>query len=790
MVKPAALDLKLLRDMWRLRGHLVAVAVVATCGVATFVTMRGAYEALVEGRDYYYAQYRFADVFVQAKRAPASLVPRVANLPGVAAVADRIVHEVTVDVPGFNDPVTARLISVPDEGRPLLNDVFIKSGRYITPRASDEVLIGEAFALAHGLKPGDTVSAVINGRWQRLRVAGIANSPEYVYVMGGAALFPDNQRYGVFWMSRKGLEAALDMEDAFNDLTLRLAPGADEKGVIQALDVLLAPYGATGAHGRDEQISNQMLDGEIKTDRVTGIVIPAIFLAVAAFLIHNVLMRLIALQRSQIGVLKSFGYSDRAVALHYIKLAVVAALAGGAGGIALGAWLGDGLADLYQRFFHMPRLVFRLSAENVLGVTLVCVVAAVGGAWPAVRRVLRMPPAEAMRPEPPARFKPLLLERLGYVELLSPAARMLFRSIERRPVRAALSTLALALACALLVVGRFGLDALDRTIQVQFEDARRDDVQIGFYEPRSAQVKYDLANLPGVLAVEAFRIVPARVRLAHRSKRTALYGLSPGAELHRVVDVDGREIALPPSGVVLSAGLARILHAAAGSVITVEILEGTRRVREVPVAATVEEPLGLYAYLDERALADLVGEGLQYTNAYLRVDPAHLNELYDRLKRLPVVVGVTLREATIRSFLATIAENILISTTILIVFACVIAAGVVYNGVRIALSEHAVTLASLRILGFTRREVSGILLGEQALLAAIGIPVGLVLGYGICAWLVALIETELYRLPLAITAQTYLYAAGLIAGAAVVSGAAVAWRVRHLDLVAVLKTRE
>ena len=789
-MRPAALDLKLLRDTWRLRGHLVAVALVTACGVATFVTMRGAYQGLVEARDYYYAQYRFAEIFAQAKRAPRSLVARVAAMPGVATVEDRIVHDVTLDVPGFSEPVTARLISVPDEGRPLLNDLVVESGRYVTPRASDEVLIGEAFARAHGLKPGEGVSAVINGRWQRLRVVGIANSPEYVYVIGGAAIFPDNQRFGVFWMSRKALEAALDMEDAFNDLTLRLAPGADEKGIIRSLDTLLAPYGATGAHGRDEQISNQMLDGEIKTDRVTGIVIPAIFLAVAAFLIHNVLMRLIALQRSQIGVLKSFGYTDRVVAWHYVKLAVAAALGGVAIGIALGVWLGHGLADIYQRFFHMPRLAFRLSAENVLGVTLVCVAAAVSGAWPAVRHALRMPPAEAMRPEPPARFKPLLIERLGYVEMLSPAVRMLFRNIERRPVRAAISALAIALACALLVVGRFGLDALDRTIRVQFEAGRRDDVQVGFYEPRGAQVKYDLAKLPGVLAVEAFRIVPARVRLGHRSKRTALYGLSPEEELHRIVDVDGHVVALPPSGVVLSAGLARILRAQPGSVITVEFLQGERRVRDVPVAAVVEEPLGLYAYLDERALAHLTGDDLEYTNAYLRVDPMRLDELYQRLKRLPAVAGVTLRAATIRSFLATIAENIMISTTILIVFACIIAAGIVYNGARIALSEHAVTLASLRILGFTRREVTGILLGEQALLAAVGIPIGLVLGYGICAWMVVLIETELYRLPLAITAHTYLYAAGLVAGAAIVSGAVVAWRVRHLDLVAVLKTRE
>lgn len=786
----APLDLKLARDMWRMRGHLAAVALVAACGAATYVTMRGAYEALVDARASYYAQYRFAEVFAYAKRAPRTLLPRIAALPGVAAAEGRIVHEVTLDVPGFGDPVTARLVSVPDDGRPLLNDLHLRSGRYLAPRATDEVLVGESFARAHDLRPGATVAAVINGRWQRLRVAGIANSPEHVYVIGGAGIFPDDKRYGVLWMGRAALEAALDMEDGFNSVTLRLAPGADEQGVIRRLDALLAPYGATGAHGREEQISHQMLDGEIKQDRVTGIVVPAIFLAVAGFLIHNVLMRLITLQRAQIGVLKAFGYSDRAVAAHYLKLAIGAALAGGALGIALGVWLGGGLADLYQRFFHMPALEFRLSAQNALGVALVCVAAAASGALPAVRRALRMPPAEAMRPEQPARFRPLMIERLGYVALLSPATRMLFRSLERRPVRAAISALAIALSCALLVVGQFGLDAIDETVRVQFRAARRDDVRVGFYEARGPQVRHDLARLPGVMYAEPFRVVAARVRLGHRSKRTAVFGLPRRAELHRVVDAGMREHAVPPEGALVSAGLARILGADAGSVITLEVLQGARRVRDVPVAAVVEEPIGLYVYMDEHALAAVLGEGLRYSDAYLRVDPARLDELYARLKRLPTVAGVTLREATLRSFLDTIAENFVISTTILIGFACALAAGVIYNGARIALSEQAVALATLRILGFTRREVSAILLGEQAILTAIAIPLGLAIGYGICAWLVSLIATEIYRVPLAITTRTYVYAAGTVAAAAAASGIAVAWRVRRLDLVAVLKVRE
>ncbi|MBI1396407.1 MAG: FtsX-like permease family protein [Betaproteobacteria bacterium] len=784
------LDRKLVRDLWRMRGHLTAVAVVACCGVAVFVTMQSAYDALVRARADYYDRFRFADVFATLTRAPVTLLPRLRAVSGVASVDDRIVQEVTLDVPDFTDPATALVVSVPDEGRPLLNDVFIRSGRYPEPDARDEVLVSESFAHAHGLRPGGTLAAVINGRWQSLRIAGIANSPEFVYVIGGAGVFPDDRRYGVVWMTRTALGSALDMRDGFNSVAIRLAPGADERSVIDGVDEILRPYGSPGAYGRDEQVSHAMLDGEIRQDRVTGIVVPAIFLAVAAFLVHNVLMRLIALQRGQIGVLKAFGYPDGRIAAHYLKLALAAVVAGAAAGVALGDWFGGGLAAMYQRFFHFPTLAFELSARNIALVVAIAVAAAVAGAWPALRRALALPPAEAMRSESPPTYRPLLLERLGLASLLTPVARMWLRALERRPLRAVAAILAVGFSCALLVVGQFGLDALEETVRLQFREARRDDVRVALREARGPSVEQDLAHLPGVTRVEAMRVTVANVRNGPRWKRVTVMGLRRDGELHRIVDARGAEIPVPANGAVLSASLARILRTHAGASVELDFLERRRRQVHVQVAAVVDEPIGLFVYLERDELSRLMGEGPGYTGAYLRVDHDRLGELYDRLKHLPAVSGVTLREATIRSFLATIAENIRISVTILIAFACTIAAGVVYNGARIALSEQATTLASLRVLGFTRGEVSAILLGEQAVLTAIGIPAGLLIGYALCGWLAHLLETDLYRLPLALEATTYGYAGATVVLAAVVSGLAVAWRVRHLDLVAVLKSRE
>jgi putative ABC transport system permease protein len=784
------LDKKLARDLLRMRGQLAAVALVAMCGTATFITMAGAYDALVIARDSYYRDYRFADIFAHAKRAPRSLIAAIDEIPGVATAEDRLMMQVTLDVSGFPDPASGLVVSVPDVGRPRLNDLHLVAGRYLTAHATDEVLLGQGFADAHRLRPGDSIAAVVNGRWQRLQIAGIANSPEFVYVIAGAAVFPDNQRYGVMWMNRSALEDRLEMKGAFNAVVLRLAPGASEKAVIDALDRLLKPYGAYGAQPRSEQFSHQMLDGEIKQDRVTGTIVPAIFLGVTAFLIHNVLMRLIALQRGQIGVFKAFGYTDRVLAWHYFKLALAAIATGTFFGVLLGMWLGQGLTDLYQRFFHLPSLAFQLTGQTVIWAVGLCVATAALGTIAATRRVLALPPAEAMRPEPPPRFHKLFLERIGYVHLLSPAARMMFRNIERRPLRALASVLAIALSCALLIVGQFGLDAIDETVRIQFRAARRDDVRLGFQEPRGAIVRHDVASLPGVLHAEVFRLLSAKIRLGHATKRIALFGLPPDARLHRVLDVGMREVAIPPEGLVLSASLASGLGARPGDFLEVEILEGKQRKRMVLLQGVVDEPIGMMGYMDIAALARLMDEGPTYSDAYLRVDPRFLGALYERIKTLPVVSSIALREATLKSFLDTIGENLAVSMSILIGFAATIAAGVVFNGARIALSEHAMTLASLRILGFRQREVTTMLLGEQAIVTLLAIPLGFAIGYGICALIAFLLATELYRVPLVVSTRTYAWSALAIIAAASASAVIVAWRARRLDLIAVLKTRE
>jgi len=785
-----ALNKKLLRDLWRMRGQLITVALVVACGIATYVTMRGSYESIANAQREYYAKYRFADVFASLKRAPNSLEVSIRAIPGVSSVQTRIVVEVTLDVPGLQEPALGRILSIPERGSPALNDLCLRRGRSIEPGRRDEVLVSEAFANANHLDAGATIGAVINGRWEPLRIVGIALSPEYVYEIRGAEVFPDNRRFGVFWMSREALAPAFNMEGGFNDLSVSLSPGGSEAEVISRLDNLLEPYGGLGAYGRADQVSNRFLSDEIVQDRITGIFIPAIFLAVAAFLIHVVLSRLVHTQRTAIGLLKAFGFSDMSVGLHYLGFALAAVVLGALLGVPLGIWLGRGLSRVYQDFFRFPELRFAPTLNMIVSAVAISGGAACFGALSALRSVAALPPAEAMRPEAPARFRPGFAERLGFQRFVSLSARMILRNIERRPWKAMLSILGLAFAGAILIVGFYFYDAIEYLVRVEFQRAAREDVGITFNEPQESSARYSVEKLPGVLRSEPFRVVAARLRFEHRSHRVGIQGLSEERDLRRIVDQNLRVIDLPPEGIVLSTSLAQILGVSPGDTLTVEVLEGQRPVRPVVVAGTVEDLIGTSAYMDIHALNRLMREGETISGAFLEVDSLVAARLYSFLKRTPAVSGVNVREAMLQSFRDTVAQSLGISTGALIAFACVIAFGIVYNGALIALSERAHELASLRVLGFTRTEIGWMLLGEQAILAGVSIPLGFLLGYGICALLVYAMQSELYRMPLIVTTRTYAFACITVTLASVISGLLIAQKLRKLDLVAVLKARE
>ena len=786
-----ALTRKLFRDLWRIKGQAFAISLVIGAGVAMWITYLSVFDSLRLTQSDYYERYRFADVFAGLKRAPWRLRERIAEIPGVTQVETRVVVTVNLDVEGLAEPAIGRLISIPPRRRAMLNDVVLRAGRYIDAGRPDEVLASEAFANAHGLGPGDSVTAVINGRRRELTIVGLALSPEYVYTIPPGELIPDDRRFGLFWMERRALAAAFDMEGGFNDVTLTLRPDASEQDVIARLDDLIEPYGGLGAIPRAQQLSHWVVDQELAGLQGIGRIVPLIFMTIAAFLLNVVLTRIVSVQRGQIATLKAIGYTTRAIATHYANWGLAIAVTGAALGTAGGAMLGSAMMSLYNQFFRFPSLEYRLLPSVVVGAVVVSLVAGILGALGAVRLAARMPPAEAMRPQRPARYRESWVERAGLKRWFSQPARMVLRNIQRHPVRTLVSIVGIALAMAMLIVGTFSLDAVDVLMDVQFNVAQRQDVMFTFAEPASARAFHEIQHLPGVITAEPLRSVPARLRFGHRSRQVAIMGLPSQPRLHRVLDVVSmKPMTLPPEGLVVSWTLANVLGVGRGDMLTMEVLEGRRPVRQAVVSDVVDEYMGTSVYMEIGALRRLMREGGNLSGGFITVDSAQLDTLYRALKVTPSVAGVMLKGAALESFQNTFAQNINIIVFFNVLFAGVIAFGVVYNAARISLSERSRELASLRVMGFTRGEISSILLGELAVVTFIAVPVGLLVGYALAALVVLAFSTELYHLPLVIMPKTYALSALTIVGAATLSGLAVRRKLDRLNLVEVLKTWE
>jgi putative ABC transport system permease protein len=786
----SALHRKLLRDVWRWRGQILAIVAIIGCGIGIFVAFASVSSSLRTSLDAYYDRYRFADVFDELTRAPDLVRRTIELIPGVAAVQTRVVRDVTIDIPGRAQPATGRIISVPDEGPPALNGLHMRAGRYVRPGAPGEVIVSQAFADGNHLVVGSTLGAILNGRWQRLTVVGIAISPEYVYeVPPSGQPYPDPAHFGVLWMADKQVSSAFEMYQAFNDVSLRLAHGASAPDVMAALDRALDRYGGVGAYGRGDQPSARLLHDALVRLDTSSVFMAALFLAVAAFLLNVLLVRLVGTQRSQIAILKAFGYGNAAIAAHYAGFVVVIVLLGALVGAALGIWWGHAFTAMYSRlFFHLPELRFVTNPAVFVQALVFCAVASAAGALLAVRAAVMLAPAEAMRPESPAVYHETWVERLSIAAGLPLELRIVERNIAHKPVVTLLSVTGVALAIALLILARYIPDATSRIFDLLFNEMQREDATVTFVHQLEPAAGLDLASLPGVVRVEPFRSVAARVRYGSAWRRVAITGLPPDGDLRRIVDTGGRRVPVPPEGVLLSRKLAEVLRIPNGAMLGIDVLEDRRQHLLVRVVGTVDEFVGTSVYANIDWLGRLLDQRGQISGANIALDSQRADQFYSAVKRVPSISGVAFREASMNNFNQIMAQAMRIDESMIFLFACIIAFGVAYNTARIALSERAIELSSLRILGFTRTETWRLLVGEQVFFILAAAVPGIVAGALFTRWLATVRSTEDYTLPWVFSSATVAFALAFVIAMTALSALIVRRQIDRLDIVSVLKT--
>lgn len=787
-----ALNKKLLRDLWRLRGSVTAIALIIASGIALMVASLNTIKTLETTRQVYYDQTGFGDIFASVHRAPRHLRREIEKLPGVRRVDDKVVGIGLVDVAALDVPARGQIISL-DPHLPYgstLNRLMIDQGRMPFGHADHEVIVHYNFANAVGLNLGDIITMTMRGRKSDLTIVGIGSSADTIYAMPGGSVFPDEKGFGIFWANRDLLDATFDYEGAFNSLIIDAEKGADEYALIDLLDPILAPYGGTGAYDRSDHSSNSMLDSEIEQLANMVAVVPILFLSIAAFLINVIMARLISLEREQIGLFKAFGMPTRKIAMHYLGFALSITVMGALFGAGLGAVLSSLLGEAYKVAFRFPFLLQQNDTASLLVAIAVSSSAAIAGAFMTLRRVGRLQPAEAMAPEPPADFKPSLLERLGLTKSWREPSRMVLRNIVRRPMRSFVSIFGMSLAVAIVVLGNYFSAAAETLIDTYFYRNQTQDLTITLVEARPGAALHGLESVEGILRVEGSQAAPVKLRNGAIEERSGIVARAPGTHLSQLLNEERQAVELPETGIVLAQSLAEKLDVGVGDLITVEMLTGRRYVREVPITAVVKLYVGQGAYMSLEAFGRLTGEMGRLQQFDAKVDPNEMAPIVRDLLDLPMVQSVSTRLSAFESFGEMMDRSMLIMSGIFSMFAMLIAGGVVYNSARIALSEQARELASLRVLGYTVGEAGFILIGQLMVLTCLSFLPGAVLGYYFSLGMSQSMENDLMRMPFVFEGKSVMLAILVVGASAVGSALIVGRRVAHLDLVAVLKSRE
>lgn len=791
----SVLHRKLRREIRGNLGALLSVVAITAVGVSDFIGLRTSQGILQSSQLAYYSAYRFADFWVDVKKAPLSAVEPIADLPGVAAIQPRIVFDVIVDLPGVVRPLTGRLISTPERGfEDTINGLHLIRGSGFSADRDEEVIVSESFAAARNLDPGDRIGLILNRKHESFVIVGTAISPEYVYMVRGTGdIVPDPDHFGVLYVKEKYARDALDFKNACNQIVGQMVPGSGEDIdlLLDRIDRMLDPYGVLAKTPRERQASHRFLSDEIQGLATFSLIVPTIFLSVAALVLNILMTRIAERQRTIIGTLKALGYSNVQVLSHFLTLGVGVGVLGGLGGWLIGLALTTGMIGMYAEFYKFPEYLIRPYPSILLFSLGVAVFFAIGGTAKGVWRVLRLSPSEAMRPAPPERGGAVLFERFTFIwRRLGFRTHMALRSLARHRGRTLTAIISSAAATAIILATLVLRDSMWFFIDFQFEYVAHSDVDIGMRDEASAQALLEASALPGVDLAEPMLGLVCDLRHGRSARRLSISGLTPGHRLTTPVQSGLRPVSIPPVGLVLSSKLAQILDVQVGDHLELTPIRGRRETVQVPVASIVDSYLGLECYADHAYLSSLVGEALAINALQTAINPAQQDSLYRSIKDLPNARGLSVRADSRRSLESTFIKSITFMLSVLITFAGTIAFGSVLNNSLVEIADRTRDISSLRVLGYEPRQISGIFFRQNLIVFLVGLALAGPLGYAMIIGVARAYDTELFRMVVVFKPTTILLAGAIAFVFVLLAQLEVHRQIRKLDWLEGIKIKE
>ena len=755
---------KLLRELLASGMTVLAIVLVTMVGIACFVAMRSAHRNLSWARDYYYSRGRMADFWISVKKLPRGELARLKDVPGIVEIEPRIRFPVTVDLPDQNKPLAGVAISLPDSFRPTLNQIEILRGGYFTGTQPKEVIVNDVFAEAHGLRVGDKITLNLGRRREDLTIVGTAFSCEFVYPLGPAAIVPDREGFGIFYLKDSFAQDVYDMAGAANELVGRLTPAAREaaRTILAELERRIDEYGVISNVPLDEYPSNTFLSQEIEGLRAFAFIIPAVFLIVAGIIVNIVMIRRIEQQRIIIGTLKALGMDDRLIGWHVLEYALAVGALGGILGCGLGQWLANSMTYLYGRFYEFPRLPSRCYPDLHIEAVALAILAAAAGGWQGMRRSLTLEPATAMRPAAPPVGGSVFLERLRFFwQTLTPPWRMVFRYLLRHPFRTVAGLVTGLLATAVMSMILSLTIGIDYLMTFHFQWVYRSDATLVLKNEQNDTVMDEVRQLPGVRWVEPVLAVPVTLRYQGREKLTAVTGLRQDRRLTVPRDRLGHAIAIPPVGFVISRQLAQEFGLAAGDEVEWRPVKGRREWYRSPITSIADDYVGTAVYANIAYLTQVLGEEYPVNRIQISLDrnPQQRLRFFQSLKKLAEVEEV-LNHADMKANLEnTLLRNIWVILSFEIGFAGSLFFGALLSAGVIAVEERRREFGALYVTGYTPLQIGGLLAREHLVILTLGLIMGLPLGYVLADYVVATHQSDVLRMPLLFPPRVWLLTA-------------------------------
>lgn len=783
------------RDIRENKGVYIACVVVIAIGLMIYTTMSMVFESMTKSQQNFYSETHFGDGFISVTGFPENKVNSLTFLQGVDQVEGRIVKDVRLLDQQKDSNRYLRMVSVNMTNTPKLNQLRLVTGHLPTDTQS-EILVDPQFLTANHLALGDPLKVIIEGQQATFYITGTAQSPEFVYIMKNAQdLYPSPVDFGIAYVPLSSLKAMVKEKGQVNDLTFTLKDGASFDSVKESLQASLKPYGIQSIIPRKDQTSNAILTSKITSMGSMAKTLPVVFLGVATFILYSMLKRLIEQQRVAIGTLKAFGFTDREIVWHYLTYPLVIGTAGGLLGSLSGIALSFPLTTLYKQFFALPGLKSEFSIKYLLISLALSLFFSILSGLSGSIEILRLEPAQAMRPPAPITANKTRIERITWFwRNLSSQSQMGIRDVFRTPTRSLFNILGIAVVFSLMTVSWSMQNMINLLTVVQLEKVQTYDVKFQLTHPSPTDVTQQaLTHEIGVSRVESVLEAPATLSNGWLKKEVALMGLAKDSTMYNVLDKKGERVEVSEQGILLSEHLAKILNVKVGDTIYVESPWRREPLGEkgenLQVIGVVPQYVGLNAFMEEKELQRFLRQGEISTSMLVKMNSSDVGLLKSKYRNATNVTSIeSLKDSgdKIRKMM----DSYGFTTWLLAILGGITGFALIYNSSVISLSERKRELASLRVLGMTPREVLRVITSEQWSLYFFGILLGIQLAYGLEFGMAQAMSTDLYSLPAELTPIALLGAAAGTAFSVLVAQSRAYYKIKSLPYVEILSTKE